>query len=127
MRDFQERDTRPDPKDDLRDRLKAEDERYKDSHCILKAAGLQDEYWPQDWAKLDKERKSKGLSKLPFSETVAKLIEIQSGCREEDEFRAFKFLTDNGLTILNKEPLDYYQSLGKLTQKMKDYKNGESK
>lgn len=45
MRDFQERDTRPDPKDELRDRLKAEDDRYKESNCILKAAGLQDEYF----------------------------------------------------------------------------------
>ena len=131
MRDFQERDTRPDPKDELRDRLKAEDDSYKDAHCILKAAGLQDEYWPEDWAKLEKERKSKGLSKIPFTETIAKLVEIQKACQEEDEFRAFKFLTDNGLTITGLQPLDFYAKHGKLTQRMKDYKNertsGDSK
>lgn len=77
------------------------------------------EYW--------KPIKTNPLTKPQFDKLLVKIKEVYDNAREEDEFRAFKFLTDNGLTITGKQPLDYYESLGKLTQKMKDYKNGESK
>ena len=140
MRDFQERDTRPDPKDELRNRLKAEDDRYKDANCILKAAGLQDEYWPksmEEWKKLEKKREwlKVPLSKARVAELEKALAAISETTRKQseqqqedhDNFYAFKFALDNGLTVLGLQPLDYYESLGKLTQRMKDYQNGRNK
>lgn len=92
MRDFQERDTRPDPKDELRDRLKAEDDRYKESNSILRLAGLQDEYWPKSmsaWAKLESERRAKypritnQEAAAQWAKTAAVLNDVQSFLREK--------------------------------------------
>lgn len=92
MRDFQERDERPDPKDEQRQQDDQAEARWREEHSILRLAGLKDEYWPKSmsaWAKLESERRKKypritnQEAAAQWTKTAAVLNDVQSFLREK--------------------------------------------